>query len=148
MAKKHREDAQLDMTPMIDVVFQLIIFFIVTIKMDDQMNEDIVLEDSKHGPILEEVDPKTVIIEIDKRGWVTMHGAPVKIKVLYTMLRNKYGKYGAFPILIRADYRTKHKDIKTVMDTCTQVGLWRINFAAVQEHKRTKGRHQGIRPGS
>lgn len=150
MAKVHSEDAQVDMTPMIDVVFQLIIFFIVTIKMEDRLNEDIILEDSPHGPIIEEMDPKTTVIEIDKNGWISMHGAPVKPQILYNMLKNKFAKYNQFPILIRADYRTQHRHIKQVMDLCTKIGLWRINFAAINEHKQTAGRHMGIkrtRPG-
>jgi biopolymer transport protein ExbD len=144
MARKKAEDAVIDLTPMIDVVFQLIIFFIVTIKMDDQMNEDIILEDSEHGEILKEIAPTTVILEVDRRGRITMHNTPVRTQQLLNMLRNKYAKYGQFPILIRADYRTQHKDVKTVMDICTMAGLWRINFAAVNEHKRTAGRHRGI----
>lgn len=145
MAKKRSEDAVCDMTPMIDVVFQLIIFFIVTIKMDEQQNEDIILEDSVNGPIIESLDPETVIIEIDQRGWITMRNCPLTVSALKNMLKHKTIKYGQYPVLIRADYRTRHKDIKKVMDVCTMVGLWRINFAAVQEHKRTKGRHQGLK---
>ncbi len=40
------------MTPMIDVVFQLIIFFVVTLKMTTDVNPDIVLEDGKNGVTL------------------------------------------------------------------------------------------------
>lgn len=143
MARTKSEDAQIDLTPMIDVVFQLIIFFIVTIKMDDQLNEDIVLEDSKNGQIIEGMEPTAMIIEIDKKGWISMHGAPMKQTLLLSMLKSKYAKYKQFPVYIRADYRTKHKDVKAVMDICTQAGLWRINFVAVNEHKNTKGRHKG-----
>ena len=35
MARKPQENPQLDMTPMIDVVFELIIFFVLTIKQED-----------------------------------------------------------------------------------------------------------------
>ena len=35
MARKPQDNPQLDMTPMIDVVFELIIFFVVTIKQED-----------------------------------------------------------------------------------------------------------------
>ena len=38
MARKPSEDPQLDMTPMIDVVFELIIFFVITIKQEDIMS--------------------------------------------------------------------------------------------------------------
>ena len=52
MARRSSEQCEIDMTPMIDVVFQLIIFFVVTLKMTTDVNPDIVLEDGKHGVTL------------------------------------------------------------------------------------------------
>ena len=49
MARKFTENPSLDMTPMIDVVFELIIFFVVTLKMAVEKDETIQLEDGKHG---------------------------------------------------------------------------------------------------
>ena len=45
MKKPKNEDVSLDMTPMIDVVFQLIIFFVVTLKMSDDKDTTIKLAD-------------------------------------------------------------------------------------------------------
>jgi len=138
MAKKAKraasEGCATDMTPMIDVVFQLIIFFIVTLKMDEN-NPDIELDLAPHGPTLKEVTPMTVVIEVDKKGRISMHNVPFSKKALFDYLRSKYKKYGEYPILIRGDYRAKHNDIRGVMDTCTSAGLWRINFAAIKEKK-------------
>ena len=39
-----------------------------------------------------------------------------------------------FPVLVRGDKRAKHKDIRKVMDICASVGIWKIQFAAIQEH--------------
>ena len=52
MAKPKSEECAMDMTPMIDVVFQLIIFFVVTLKMTDDTNKDIILEEGKDGETL------------------------------------------------------------------------------------------------
>ena len=59
MARKRRqsETSEVNMTPMIDVVFQLIIFFVITIKMETEMNESIVLEEAKYGPELSTDNP-------------------------------------------------------------------------------------------
>ena len=46
------DQCEMDMTPMIDVVFQLIIFFVVTLKMTQDRNEEIILEDGKNGVTL------------------------------------------------------------------------------------------------
>ena len=48
-SKRNQEQCTIDMTPMIDVVFQLIIFFIVTINVADQRDETIRLEMGPHG---------------------------------------------------------------------------------------------------
>ena len=49
MAKVRNDQCEIDMTPMIDVVFQLIIFFVVTLKMTSDTNLDIILEDGKNA---------------------------------------------------------------------------------------------------
>jgi len=130
--KKISEGCATDMTPMIDVVFQLIIFFIVTLKMDEK-NPDIKLDDAPNAPIIKNQNPLTTEIEVDRRGRITMNNAPFSKKALSSYLRSKFKQYGEYPILIRGDYRSKHTDIRGVMDLCTEAGLWRINFAAIQE---------------
>jgi biopolymer transport protein ExbD len=126
----------MDMTPMIDCVFQLIIFFVVTITVDQKLNEDIKLEFSKNGPVNEHEDPRTTVIEVDKRGWISMHGTPLTKATLRDLLQSKYRRLGgAYPILIRGDYRTKHQDIRAVMDICTAINIWKIEFAAIKEKK-------------
>ena len=124
------------MTPMIDVVFQLIIFFIVTINLEQNYNEDIILEDAPHAQTIktQDQDPKTLIIEVDKRGWISLHGAVVDKQMLANLVRRRYISIGEFPVLIRGDYRTRHRDIRSVMDICSSSGIWKITFAAIKEH--------------
>ena len=52
MARKTQENPALDMTPMIDVVFELIIFFVVTLTEAQKKDETIELEDGQHGIVL------------------------------------------------------------------------------------------------
>lgn len=126
---------------MIDVVFQLIIFFVVTLKMTSDINQDIVLEDGKNGVTLtqDNMPPSTLEIELDRRGRISIHNATLSESMLATILRNRCNKYGfEFPVLIRADRRTQHERVKRVMDICTGVGIWKLSFVAIQEHKANK----------
>ena len=73
MARKPQDNPQLDMTPMIDVVFELIIFFVVTLTEAQKKDETIELEDGQHGIALtpEELPPTHMQIDIasrDKKG--------------------------------------------------------------------------------
>jgi biopolymer transport protein ExbD len=138
MARRTAEGCEINMTPMIDVVFQLIIFFIVTIQMDQNYNEDIILEDAKHGPVIKDQDPATLIVEVDRHGWISMSGVQMTKQKLFDIVHARYNKHGAFPVLIRGDARARHDDIRAVMDICSNNGIWKINFAAVQEHVKKR----------
>ena len=141
MAKRKVDMAELNLTPMIDVVFQLIIFFIVTVKMQEEVNEDIILGDAPHGPVIDAVGPRTIVIELDRRGRISMHNTPMTIDELRNILLRRYRRFhGPYPVMIRADHRAHHQHVRSVMDLASSIGIWRINFVAVQEHKRTASR--------
>jgi len=130
----------LNMTPMIDVVFQLIIFFVVTLKMTKDENKEIELEDGKHGPIIKEMPPQTLVIELDRRGRISIHNARMGADVLRDIIVGRVNRFRNtnFPVLIRADHRTPHREVKRVMDVCTGAGIWKLSFVAIQEHKANK----------
>lgn len=126
---------------MIDVVFQLIIFFVVTLKMTSDVNQDIVLEDGKNGVTLtqDNMPPTTLEIELDRRGRISIHNATLSEPMLRDILKKRVNRLGnQFPVLIRADRRTMHERVKRVMDICTGTGIWKLSFVAVQEHKENK----------
>lgn len=144
MAQKARSlGCELDMTPMIDIVFQLIIFFVVTLKLTSDINMDILLEDGKSGDIIKEDTRKQnpLEIELDRNGRISMYNFRFSDDEIRNVLRGRVNRMGAdFPILIRADRRTPHEHVKRVMDLCTEAGVWKLSFVAVQDHKT--GHHQ------
>ena len=132
------DQCEIDMTPMIDVVFQLIIFFVVTLKMTQDKNKDIILEDGKHGVTLtqDNMPPTTLEIELGRRGRISIHNATLSESQLRIILKNRVNRNGnEFPVLIRADKGTPHEKVKKIMDVCTGAGIWKLSFVAVQEHK-------------
>ncbi len=141
MAKKCSENPQLDMTPMIDVVFELIIFFVVTLKMAVEKDETVQLEDGKHGIELtaEELPPSHLVIDIAKSGRISMCNFTITPNEIRQRVRDRKRKFGSeFPVLIRADYRTQHRYVKEVMDACTVEGVWKLSFVAVYDRKSGK----------
>jgi len=137
MARKTYENPQLDMTPMIDVVFELIIFFVVTLKMADEKDRTVRLVDGKHGIKLtpEELPPSHMIVDIARTGRISMGDVTMSPDQIGQRVRDRYRKYGEFPVLIRADWRAKHEYVKSVMDVCTANGVWKLSFVAVYDRK-------------
>ncbi len=137
MARKPQENPQLDMTPMIDVVFELIIFFVVTLVEAQKKDETIELEDGKHGVVLtpEELPPRHMQIDIAKNGRISMGDVTLLPDEIHRRVKQKKDAWGEFPILIRADFATEHDSVRKVMDACTKAGVWKLSFVAVAEDK-------------
>mgnify|MGYP002521194108 CR=1 FL=1 len=152
MARKAQENPALDMTPMIDVVFELIIFFVVTLTEAQRKDETIELEDGRHGIVLvpEELPPTHMQIDIasrDKRGKrlprgrISMGDREITPDEIGRRVKERMRKVGEFPVLIRADYDVRHEVVARVMNACTANGIWKISFMP-----RTSARSRGIPP--
>ena len=158
MAKKSNYNPALDMTPMIDVVFELIIFFVVTLTEAQKKDETIELEDGRHGIVLvpEELPPTHMQIDIanrDKNGKrlakprISMGDRDITPDEVGRRVKEKMKRlHGAeFPVIIRADYEVPHKAVADVMNACTANGIWKISFMAVSEDKTSKPGRPGRR---
>ena len=133
---RNQEGCELNMTPMIDVVFQLIIFFIVTITMTENRNEEIRLEKAIHGEVIDgkqKSSPLTFVIEVDRKGRVSINGFPTTFEQLRNNLDYRRRKYDVFPVMIRADSRTQHRHVAHVMGICTELGIGRVSFVAIKD---------------
>ena len=140
MGKKPQENPQLDMTPMIDVVFELIIFFVVTLVEAQKKDETIELEDGQHGIVLvpEELPPSHMQIDIGLRNGkprISMGDRDITPAEISRRVTERIRKYKDFPVLVRADFAVPHSAVKQVMDACTSAGIWKISFQAIGEDK-------------
>ncbi|MBR7180000.1 MAG: biopolymer transporter ExbD [Kiritimatiellae bacterium] len=147
MARKPQENPELDMTPMIDVVFELIIFFVVTLTETQKKDETIELEDGQHGEAItpDTLPPMHMQIDIAKSGRISMGNVELSPSDVQNRVSKRKSANGGreFPILIRADFETKHADVRKVMDACTKAGIWRLTFMAVGEDKTNSRKRLG-----
>ncbi len=153
MARKPQENPALDMTPMIDVVFELIIFFVVTLTEAQKKDETIELVDGQHGVVLtaDELPPQHMQIDIASmtkdpvtgkmipKPRISMGDQTMSIADIRAQIKDRRERWQHdFPVLIRADYAVKHEEVKKVMDVCASEKIWQLSIMAVAEDK-TKG---------
>jgi biopolymer transport protein ExbD len=139
MREKREEEAlNGNLTAMIDVVFQLIIFFVCTVNMQDKAIDDrIKLAMAPSGPVSNVKDPYEVKIDVSDKGVISVARTVMPAAMLTTILNKSRAdakRSGRdVPVLIRADARVKHETVKKVMDACTAAGIWKIKFTALKE---------------
>jgi len=136
MRKQHEEDyLSGNLTAMIDVIFQLIIFFVCTVNMQEKAVDDrIALAMAPHGKPVEAKNPLEVNVDVDSQGRISIARTFISQGTLINILKKVVGDYGqTVPVIIRGDSKSKHEEIKKVMDACVASGLWKVKFAALKE---------------
>ncbi len=152
-----RTDHEMDMTPMIDIVFQLIIFFMLITDMTQKELETLILPVAETASP-DKPDPKEIrpIVNIISDGTIYVMGEPyfepqnddeyLKLKSYLQQMANKMKKepmdesnptgkqIPANPLLIRADQSTPFKHIQKVMELCGLQGIqiWKVQLAAAE----------------
>ncbi len=122
--KKNKGDAaQLEMTPMIDVVFQLLIFFIVTLKQEDILSHlDVSRPASDTAPPPEEQPEDFITIMVYRDGYI-MNGRRISRGVLDKHL-TKMARYSdKVPVVIKCMPDSQHSKLIALLDICAKTGL-------------------------
>ena len=116
------DQPQLEMTPMIDVVFQLLIFFIVTIKQEDIYSMLSASAPAADPNASSTVQPNVLNIEINKTGFI-LRGAPVSKALLERQLTTIAGYDKTVSVVLRCTGDSPHKYLVQTLDICHKLQL-------------------------
>ena len=135
MARKPSEDPQLDMTPMIDVVFELIIFFVITIKQQDIMSR---LNANRPAPAEDKSehtkDDPPLEIEVGKaygsfrKGVYVYNGKELKLEVLDKYLKDVADLSTDKQIVVKCTLDSPHKGLVDLLDVCYKHKLTNVSI--------------------
>ena len=120
------EQAGISLTSLIDVVFLLLIFFMVTssfIEIERKLN--IELPEAKAADV--EKKEKPILIEMDRRGRITLDGQNVSLSGLEARLKKSQGKRTI--ATVRADRRLSHGKVTAVLGICRDAGIRDIGIS-------------------
>lgn len=122
----HKGDAlaPLNLTPLIDCVFLLLIFFLVATKFAEEERElDVVLPQASEAQPLT-VRPREMFINIDKAGRYYMTGKILALAELQTVLDTAYANNpGRQSVIIRADRRAAWEFVVAAMNACNKAKI-------------------------
>lgn len=125
--KTDEEEPVLNLTPMIDVVFQLLVFFMVaTTFLDPEKEIEIELPEATSGEAAQ-ADDGELIINVFADGRIVLSGQALEDGQLLDTLRAAARSDPGRAVTIRGDRLVHHERIVSVMDACGQAGL--LNLA-------------------
>jgi biopolymer transport protein ExbD len=122
--KRSNIAGNLSLTPLIDVVFLLLIFFLVTSEFEDEERRlDIVLPTASSATPMTS-KPREIVIDVDRSGKVYLRGQAIELEELERLLtRAVTDNPTNQSAIIRADGTTSFQPVVSVMDICNRSGI-------------------------
>jgi len=124
----------INLTPLIDVVFLLLIFFMVSTTFKEDARIKVQLPEAQGEEVLAD-EPQALEIAIDGTGNFYVNERMLVALDVDTLKRAIAGAAGddrEMPVVIKADARAPYQAVMTAMDAASQLGLLRFSFAATR----------------
>lgn len=127
MAARSNEEPKVEMTPMIDVVFQLLIFFVVTLKQEDILARLMASRPAPDPTAKPDQQPELIDITVHKHGFI-FKGKPVSLETLDRQIE-RYSKFSKNAnVIIRCTNDSKQRYLVQAMDICSKYKMKNLSI--------------------
>ncbi len=129
--RKKTEEASVNLTPLIDVVFLLLIFFMVSTTFTRETQLKLDLPQAASGEQIDSSDAQQIELIISASGDIAVNGmalAATSLDSLKTALQRESAGDNSLPLIITADAQTPHQAVILAMDAAGQLGFSRLRL--------------------
>jgi biopolymer transport protein ExbD len=134
MRRKHRgnDEAEINITPMLDIVFIMLIFFIVTTSFVKEKGLEVSRPSS--SPPKEITKSKgPIVVKIDANGNITMKGRMLEKKAVEANLEREKAEKPDSPLIIAAHPDAETDVLVTILDAAEAVGVASVSVATTRK---------------
>jgi biopolymer transport protein ExbD len=122
--KRSTVASTLSLTPLIDVVFLLLIFFLVTSEFEEEERRLNITLPTATSAVPMTSRPREVVVDIDQQGAMFLNGQQTDLQELERLLRVAVSNNpNNQSVVIRADRSTTFQPVVSVMDVCNRTGI-------------------------
>lgn len=128
--RRQRRNALVDMTPLIDVVFLLLIFFMVSTTFDRQTQLKVDLPEA-NAQEEENKEAESITVIIDAKGHLYLNEQELvthDVDTLKRAMKKVAGERLDMPVQVTSDKRAPFQAVMMVMDAAGQLGMSRLSF--------------------
>jgi len=129
--RKTRDDLRVDLTPMIDVVFLLLIFFMISTTFIETPGISIKLPESSTS--IAEKEPEEIKIYLARNGDIFLKEEKITLEALQSHLRSYGERSQSMTFLLLADKEARHGRVVQLMDSAKNNGFGKLAIATEQK---------------
>jgi biopolymer transport protein ExbD len=133
--RKPRENVEINLASLIDVVFILLLFFVVTTTFTRETQLKVDLPEAASGTPPEQTELKQVEVLIGADGAYSVNGKALlesNLTNLMAALQKESDGDNSLPLIISADGKTPHQAVITAMDAAGKLGFSHLRITTVE----------------
>ena len=128
-SSENEDDEKINLTPMLDVVFIMLIFFIVTATFVKEIGIDVNQpEDDK--PKTVDPDKKSIVVRISNRDRIMIANRDIDERSVRANIERLHAENPEAPVIIQPHKDSKTETMILVMDSARQAGVYNVSLAA------------------
>lgn len=120
---KRKRSVVINVTSLLDVMFNLLLFFMVTTTFLSTPAIKLELPKAKHAEVIEQ---RPIVVYVDRDGTVYLNDEPVNVALLSAALEGKLTEADDRSVVLKADSRVSHGIVVGVMDAIKGAGATRL----------------------
>jgi biopolymer transport protein ExbD len=130
LRRSRGEEPEVNLTPLIDVVFILLIFFMVSTTFQKESQIKIELPEASGEPVEDRKELLEIVIDAEGRYFIDQQQVVnTELDTLKRAIQKYLGKQTDLPVVIRADRSTPYEAVVRAMDATAQLGLVKMSLA-------------------
>ena len=122
------EEEEIDLTPMLDVVFIMLIFFIVTATFVKENGLDVNSPDKNNTP--QDADKKSIVVQISSRARIALRGRDIDFRSVRANIERLHAENPEAPVVVQPHPESTTETMIHVMDSARQAGVYNVSIAA------------------
>ncbi len=130
--RRARKKPELNIAPLVDMVFLLLIFFLVSTTFSRETGVDVRKPKAKTASYLSR---ESILVAVTREGTIHINNRRVDMETLYRIIKDALEKRPDSPVIIIADKHSLTGRIIEVMDECKLAGVQSLSLATLKEEK-------------
>ena len=128
LAPQYQEDSEIDLTPMLDVVFIMLIFFIVTATFVKEIGLDVNSPDKNQN--VKDADKQSIVVQITSRDRIRIRGRDIDFRAVRANIERLHAENPDAPVVVQPHPKSTTNTMIQVMDSARQAGVYNVSIAA------------------
>jgi biopolymer transport protein ExbD len=128
LAVQSEAEEEIDLTPMLDVVFIMLIFFIVTATFVKEIGLDVNSPDKNQN--VQDADKQSIVVQITSRDRIKIRGRDIDFRSVRANIERLHAENPEAPVVLQPHPDSTTNVMVHVMDAAREAGVYNVSIAA------------------